>query len=415
MFIISIFGYLLFTEEDINNKDILKLSLNDVLELSLNKNLTIRNSKIDLDNYLLSLQTVYNQFMPSLSFGFSVRDNLIDSKINLSLSVNSSLNLNPASFFNIVKAINDYKQGNITYEIALKKFKIEVKKYYYNLLILKKNIELKEIELNNARIVYNTILLKYNDGIISVVDKMKSEYNLSEKEIEFKKAKNNFEIALIVFKNIIGLEDNVEIELTDNLPEIDIAKNIKDVTLDNNLDLKKIEYDLKNSINTRNSYIASFFPSFGLSYSFSNSFAPPWDNFLNYSSSLNISLGLSLDNLLPFSTVQVNLIKQNRNIEKISNSIEIERKNKEIELKKSQKDIESQKEIINSYLMNVEIAKKTYDIIEKYYFSGFSSFYELKEAEKDLTNSNIKLLQAKYDYLCKIFDLEYLLNIEIYK
>ena len=130
---------------------------------------------------------------------------------------------------------------------------------------------------------------------------------------------------------------------------------------------------------------------------------------------MNISLGLSLDNLLPFSTVQVNLIKQNRNIEKISNSIEIERKNKEIELKKSQKDIESQKEIINSYLMNVEIAKKTYDIIEKYYFSGSSSFYELKEAEKDLTNSNIKLLQAKYDYLCKIFDLEYLLNIEIYK
>lgn len=401
----------LYSQDNTSDKKIVRLSLKDSINLSLTKNLNIKNNKIDLDNYLLSLQTVWNQFMPGGSFGFSFRDNLIDNKLSFSISLNTSLNLNPSSFFNIVKVINEYKQGSINYEIALKKFIIEVKRYYYNLIIFKKNIELKEIELNNAKIFYNVSVSKYNDGIISIVDKMRSEYNLSEKEIELKKAKNNFEIALIVFKNIIGVEDNIDLELIENFQDINIGDDIKNSSLNNNLDIKKYEYDLKNIINTKNTIIASFFPSFNFSYSFSM----PFDNLYNYSSSFGISVSLLLDNLLPFSTNQVNLIKNNRNIEKMNNSIEIEKKNKEIELKKILKEIENQKKIIDSYVISLEIAKKSYDIIEKSYLSGATNFYDLKEAEKDLDNAMIKILQAKYDYISKIFDLEYLLNIEIIK
>ena len=289
IFFILIIAFLNYSLDTTN--DIIELSLQQAINISLEKNLDIKNSKIELNNYLLSLQTVWNQFMPNGSFGLSFKDNLNDNKISLGISLNTSLNLNPSSFFNIVKVINEYKQGIISYEIAIRKFKIEIKRYYYNLIILEKNIKLKELELNNAKLIHNTNILKYNDGIISIIEKMKSEYNVSEKEIELKKAKNDYEIALIVFKNIVGIKDNINIKLITDLPELDITEQIKNFSLNNNLELEILKYDLKNIINTRNSYISSFFPSLGFSYSFSNSFTEPFTN-LNYSSSISLSLSI---------------------------------------------------------------------------------------------------------------------------
>jgi outer membrane protein TolC len=67
-------------------------------------------------------------------------------------------------------------------------------------------------------------------------------------------------------------------------------------------------------------------------------------------------------------------------------------------------------ETIDSLKTNKEIADRTYNITNDLYTAGNKDLLDLQDADNNLIDANIKILNAENDFLSNYFDLEILLN-----
>ena len=400
------------------------LSIDRAIEFALLNNLVQKNNAADLQTKLLSVATTWNYIVdaPSasvsinkgLSHSFSGDGGASASTEGINIGINAGLTVSAGSIFKIIQIANDYNKGKLSYEQLKLKFIIEIKRAYYNLIVLEKQLELKELALTNAKILFDAAEMKYDNGVISEIDRLKSEYAYKTLIPELNRLKNSYKNSQNSFKQIIGIDIAQKIELSSDIPEFDgdIDQIIENFEIDNNAAVRSLVYDLNGAEYSRNNSIANIAPTFNLGYAFSGS-----NDLQNadwkLSNSLKLSISMGLDGLLPFSPAQTNIINAQYNINKIKNNIMNQKQLVSLELSKTADNINELKNSIKSYEMNIEIADKTYEMTEKLYNSGRYGYLEFKQAEEDKCDARLKLLNTKYEFLSSLYDLEYLIGREI--
>ena len=420
--IFMVFSQDLSGDSSSDNKKSLALDINQAIDYGLKNNINLTNNKLELNNKLLSLATSFNQFLPDSSVGLSIGNSYSNqsgqtntqSNQSLNFNINTSLTLSSKMIFNIIQSSNDYNKGLITLSQAKLKLITDIKKSYYNLILLEQQLILKELELEGAKNLYDTALVQFNGNMISEIDKLKKEYSYKSLALEYEQNSINYKNTKDSFKQVLGIDSKKDIELSTNIPDLDKVFDLKqsDYKISDSLTVKSLLEDLKTSINTRNSYISLFTPSLSLGYSLSGNNNLQNTNF-DLSHSLRLSLSLQLDNILPFSTNQTNIIKEQNNIKKVLNNIQNEKEIESLELQKILNNLNELRKIISSHKTNIEIADKTYDMVNRLYQSGNSNYTDFQEAKKNKFDSKLKLLNTQYEYLSNIFDLEYIINKEI--
>lgn len=440
IFCFVIFLYFSVNAEELNqDNNIIKLDIGSAIAKAVEHNFSLKNNILDNDSNLLSAYTFWNKFLPSTNLSASIGNNytyktVTDEKTNivtnsedttktLSLGFNISLTLGAKMFFEIRQTISDYNNGMINYQIALNKLKVSIKKFYYNLIILKEQMDLENNKLENAKRRLDATMIKYRIGVASEIDKLQSEYDYKSILFENKKANDSYDSNIFELKQMLGIDPDKKIELTSNIPE---ATNIdynelKKLSAGDNLDIQLIQQQLISEQNTRDQYIASLTPSISFSYSASTSFnkdplSDQWFNDLkddwDKSGTFKFSVSVPIDPLFPFSSVQNNIIKGQLSIKKIENSLEDQKEKNKLSITQSIINLGQTKEDISTLSANIDLADNTYKQIEKLYNAGGKSFLDLKDAENNLFDAQIKLLNAKYNYLTNLLDLNYLLNID---
>lgn len=101
----------------------------------------------------------------------------------------------------------------------------EVQSMYFNLLYITDLYESLESSLNTMEKQYSGMLLKYEKGLISDLEKYKYENSLNKKKLELNKQKRNKELQELIFKQKCGIECSQKIELTSR--EVGLNKEYK--------------------------------------------------------------------------------------------------------------------------------------------------------------------------------------------
>ncbi|MBP7552949.1 MAG: TolC family protein [Spirochaetes bacterium] len=407
-----------------DDNDALALDIDKAVKYGLINNLIQKNNAVELQTKLLNLATSWNYIVDAPSASISINKGLTHtvsdnannsaSTEGIDIGINTGLSISASSIFKIIQIANDYNKGKLNYEQLKLKFNIEIKRSYYSLVVMEKQLELKELALANAKILFDAASLKFDNGVISEIDRLKSEYAYKTLIPELNKLKNSYKNSLNSFKQIIGIDIAQKIELSSDIPEFnaDIADLVKDFEIDNNRQVQTLVYDLNSAEYSRNNYIANIAPTFNLGYAFSgsNDFKNAGWNVTN---SLKLSVSMGLDGLLPFSSAQTNIINSQYNINKIKNNILNQKQLISLELNKTADTLNELKNSMKSYEMNIEIADKTYEMSEKLYSSGRYGYLEFKQAEENKFDARLKLLNSKYEFLSNVYDLEYLIGKEI--
>lgn len=444
--------------------NILKLTIDEAVSLSLQKNLDIKIENLSFDEKKWALATSWNKVIPSVKMSTrlstvnkNVLDNAFDEikdtykengihlsdsdvydtdewenvkKGSVSAELGLYIDLNAKIIFEIRKTVLDWQVGKISIEIAKKKLEKEIKKNYYNLKLLKENILIKEKSLQTAKNRYDIAKLKYKNGIINEIENLNAEYSYEKIKPQLIEIKNSYENAMLEFKLMLGIKENIEVELISNMDNMNKyefdEKSISLKYLNNNLEVKKIEGEIRLEKNNRNIYISELTPTLSFSFSTDATYqkSDPFgkDNHWFYNinddwkeefGNFTFTVSIPLSSFAPFSKEQMNIVISSYEIEKKKLFLEQTRLNKELEIKKIIRKINKNNELLESLKLNVTITEKVYNLAERSFKEGAKTLLEVEDAENNMNNAKLELLQAKYDYLSAIYDIEYIIDTKI--
>ncbi len=303
------------------------------------------------------------------------------------------------------------------YKATLAKTIAQIKKAFYACLLLKNVSEIYEQSLKNAEENLQLIKSMFNQGLVSEFELLQAEVQVENLKPIVENSRNSYENSLKNLKLVINLPIEKEIEPIGELEYFDydipnLGKSMIEL-LENNLDLKVLEYKKKIDFEMVELYRSEYYPSL---VAFGNfSFAGQSDkfNFQTYTQSLvGIQLSINLFNgMQTKSRVQQSIInykETEEQIEQLKSFLKKQLYEKYLEFEKSKKQILAQGK-------NIKLAEKAYQIAQTRYKEGTGIQLELKNSELELRQAKINYQQAVFEYIVAIIDIENILGVIYYE
>lgn len=444
-----------------SSSDFIPLSMEDAVNLGLKNNLNIETEKFRLEKKKWALITCWNVLIPQSNFSMAftkMDDEIREKKVlipyndplqgplanpngynatmyydttipewgmgfNFSIQWRFSANL----FLGIYHTVLDYQNGKITLEIARRKLINDIKKTYKDLVLKEKYIFIKKNELLSAEKRMKQTEISYKNGLIPEYQMLSAKVSYENIKPQLIEYMTNYEIALIQFKQTLGLKKDIKIKFVETKIESEKKdfdyKELINKYLSKRLDFKSIDISLKQKINQRNLAISSLTPIFMLSYNFDFTFQDDlakYDNWKDKSinnlwkqtnGTLLLSFSIPLNAYFPFSSEQMKIVNANYDIQ-IS---EIDKKQKiqnaEVEIQQLISRLDKSKKQIEFLKLNLELAEKSYNLAEDAYKSGTRDLLEVEDAQNKLNTARYNLLREEYNYTINLLDLEYALEV----
>ncbi len=401
------------------------LTVEDAVTLGLANNITIKQSKKDLDLLALKKKYSWNSISPSFSLSAGLSDSKNGSlesfstaKDSLSWSASGGITLNfLPSLANSIKAAKlAYEQGELTYEKTKRSIELSIRKSFYQLLYFTENLELQEMSLQNNLEVFKSNLSKYNQGRLSELNLLTSRYNYESKLPAVENLKTSYQANLDSFKEILGINLTDTLELKGSLEEAMNLASIGDIS-DVNLDsIPAIEAAVKNIEITKNSLsttrASAYGPSLRLSVNANTGAGinPSSKQTMSMSYSANVSI--PLDAYLPWSNTALNIKTQKESLEKLEESLEQTKSSTLLSVRNSINAIKQALTQLELYKKNVELMQKTYDMARNSYTAGSTDLLSLQSSEVNLYQAKYNVENQRYTIISSVLDLENTLGLE---
>lgn len=412
-------GLLLFSASFFGQEELTRrtLTIDDAVMLAADNNLSLQRQKIKLELLEEKNKYSWNSVSPSIKANGSYSLPFEDSdKWQMSGSVSVSLGLSPALFASIKSAKLNYENGIVDYENAVRSIEIEVRKAFYNLLYSKEYLALLNRNIETAKQRYELNLDKYNRGQLSELDLLSSQYAYESLLPNYESRENLYENNIAMFKQILGISQNVEIILEGNLDEFNGFESLSVSTSPDEIpSVKTIKSQIELAkLQLMATRFSAWGPTVSVSYNYGKANSLGMNGERNWNTtgnSLGINLSIPLDGLLPWSSGALNVESQKANLKDLELQLENQKTSVELAINNSIKTIlqsQTQLELLNK---NVELAQKKYDMTLRAYNLGSKDILTLQDASDSLMNAKLNLMQQKYSMISNILDLENTLGI----
>ncbi|MBQ9539444.1 MAG: TolC family protein [Treponema sp.] len=333
-----------------------------------------------------------------------------------------SLNLSLAYIEQIKASKSAYEGGLITYEQSRRETATSVKKLFYGLLLQQENIKLQEQSLETARKRSVQARANWDDGKVSELSYLQAYVSYENMKPGVAEARRTLRQQLDTFAFLLGLPVGTKITLSGSVDpsylELDSDRLIADYGGQ--------APDVKSLLNTRDNLThnlkalnLSLAPVLSLNWGaqpmLTNAFDTNWFDADNWSDSGSFSatLAWNLTNLLPFSQTQLQAAELKDNIRKLDISMQTVRENQKMQVRKAVDTANSSREQIQAMSRNIDLAQRSYKAMEQAYQAGTVELLDLRDAESQLNQTRLGLLNQKFNYISALLDLEQLLNIEL--
>lgn len=445
-------------EESKKESDVLELSLDDAIYRALKNNLGLKSEGFNLDKTKWSLYGCWNTFLPSITGTGTLAINTLDEdkrkgsmlvgvnpspsipgaydnvmnyeypipQVTPQLAINVQWNFNAAMIFQAYQTCLDYQSGKITYESAKRTLLKNVKLSYYSLLLSQMKLVIDEKDLTSKEETFNQTTRQFRSGTVPRLSMLNARVSYEAAKPTLISSQDSVKNAGNTLKYLLGLDLNQELKLTDSISSVEeILPNFDDIVdlfEKNNLRLRTLYISKKMMKNAAYQSISAMTPSFALGFSGSSTFTKEafennWfkniDDDWNQTANLSFTVSLPFSSWIPFSSYQIGLIGAEYALKKMDTDIENYIQSQYLSIQQSIDAISSAISSIEITKMSIEIAQEALDLSRDSYAKGGQTLVELHEAEQNLLTAQYQELQAEFQYINKMLDLEELLNIDM--
>jgi outer membrane protein TolC len=421
----------------------LRVDIDTAVQMALDYNINLRIEEIDTAMDKKILNNSWNVFLPEITITSTLgrlneapasfdmeTGSIVDGEhwfINFGFT--ARLNLSFALFNGIKYNFQNYDAGLIDLETVERQLIRDVKKSFYNLLVFKENVILMRQNLETAEKRFNLAKLNYESGVVSEFDMLSAQVGYENLKPALKEIENGYEIAVLAFKQLLGIESDQEIIFDGVIEpeslELD-AQELITKYISNRLDIRGLVAAIDSLENQRKGLILlNYTPAVSLMFSMDptftkNPFRDSWfrdadNDWMQSQGMFGITLSMNLDGLIPGSSTQLEIKKLKEEIAKMKLNLEQVIQGSELEIESIIMNLEKSMESLESLKLNVELAERAYELAEEGYRAGIRELIEVENAEDNLNMARLEVLKEKFNYISNILDLEYALNTSIEK
>lgn len=420
---------------------VVRLTIEQAVDYARENSKTLQSSAIDLEIKKRASSYSWNQFMPSVQVtGTMSRKNEV-TPMSISIpgypmppqpdpteadhwtavgGVSVSWNFSAAMIESIRLAKRDYEAGLISWDQTLRQTELQIEKLFYGLLLQEESLKIQQDSLENARLRMEQARINYLNGLIPELSYIQAQVSYQNMKPSVMKQEQLLKQQLDMFGFLIGLPTGTKIELEGAIepPRIElVAQDLVDISMENNpdilllnknLEILKLTYSMQN--------LQTYIPSLSLSWGFQPVVSDIQENWIdNYTDggSFSATLVWNLTNMLPFSANQQKAKDTKDNIRKMELSLETLKENTALNIRTQIDNLNQAWANIEAASGNITLAQKSYDMNVTSYQNGTRELLDVKDAESQLNQAKLGLINSKYEYLTGLLDLEYSLNIDL--
>ncbi len=415
------------------SQNVTKLTLFDAINLAKKNNPDYVIARLDKMKADKKVSEVYSEnLLPTLTlssrYARSFRKQTInifgqnfeigsDNSITTTLDVSEPIPFLGTPVFNGIRIAEYYQRiQDENVKSVETKIKTDVKKSFFNVLLLKEVIKLNNQSISNAEENLRVVEARYKAGVALEYDFIRAKVKVETLRPQLTQSENNLEIAKKFLKNNIGLKDNNDVdvigELSYDSTEVWGTTDalIKKIS-EENVAIRQLKLSKKINEQLADVDYANYLPKFYVFGQWSNQASENDDRSIGsyrFYNSITAGIGMSWSlNLFR------NSYKEDQSLIEIKKSEETISKTKELLKTQTQSvllKIEDAKNRIRSQQELVNTAQRGYDLALISYKSGVLNQIDVVDAEFALSQVKLAYIQAIYDYLNARSELEQLLE-----
>ncbi|MFQ3620701.1 MAG: TolC family protein [Spirochaetales bacterium] len=434
------------------------IDVDTALALALRANLGIESEKLNLDIKRNAKDTMYNVFYPKINAsvrlsrlnqgpssvstlipdptspagtfnGLPVYDRVIPVTITPPhrFSLGTSISASIAFSYSLIHGMRltemDYEAGRINLEKARKKVEIDVKKTFYNLLVIDESIRLAEQNYQATLTRYNQAKANYESGLIDQYSLLAAEVAKESLRPVIVEIQNAYQTLLLSFKLLLGIDLDTPIKLSGSIDPIIEQFDIRELTsrfLTNRLDIQSLLLARRITDEVWKLEKSALLPVLTLMYSLDPTFQGDpfgdfwWDkSWKQQSGMFSLTLSLSLDNLIPQSAQKNRIYNADIERQKIEVQLSQVLQAAELEIRRIVLGLEKSAKSIEVLKLNVGLAEKANRMGQEAYRAGLKDYSQIEATEVSLQEARLNLLKEKYNYLSGLLELENALNTSL--
>jgi len=401
------------------------LTLEAALELADKQNKEIRLAEQELLTARANIKEAWSAALPTLDASFGYNRNFRQTFFYV-----NGADLEPFSFtfkneyqFNAILRQTIYSFGKVGTALKIaydyrsfvqnqyddRKFRViaEVKKAFYNVLLLKNILQVSKDSEESARSNYENTKARYESGTVSEFELLQAEVRWQNAIPDTMEAAKNYSLARNNLKSLLNLpiEERLNLEgtLEQALPFPETASF--EQVLERRPDYTALQDELKMRTNNVRLEFAGHLPS--LEGQLLYNYSAISDIFTLDNENKNLVLGISL-NIPIFSggLTSARVQKARVEVNKLKTVISQQEDRIRIELDNVNLRLEEARRRIAAAKTNVNSAQRAYEIAETRLQNGLATQLELKDSRVFLDQAQLNYYRAMYDYLSAYFDWE---------
>ncbi|WP_455382614.1 TolC family protein [Salinispira pacifica] len=435
--------------------DQLTIDIDTAVGLALHSNLGLETEQLKLALKRNAKNTVWNQFIPVMSVSANLARWNAEQTLSpmlvpvppavggvydtvaltpsqtlprwaLSTRVSASLTLTAQMFYGIKQTVLDYNSGKTSLEKARVTLERDVRKQFYNLLLLQRQIALQRDAIKTAQERLDQTKVNYDNGLVDEYTYLSAQVSLANLKPALEELSSAYDTALMAFDQMLGIDLTARptLEGTIGAQVIPISTKDADKLIVKFVDRRYDIVGLKEAITSLRNVVmitkSGMFPTLTFSYSadptfMGDPFKDPWFADINrdwkqQSGMFSISIGLRLDPLLPASQTRVKIGEYENQIEQTQVSLTQARQGAEIEIRRIVQTLEKTRNTLDVKKMNSQLAQRALSLAQEGYRAGTRDLLDVRNAEQDLQKAQVDVLSDEYNYTAGLLDLEYALN-----
>ena len=410
-----------------------KITLDEAIEIALSESNTVKIADMTIEKTGYAKKGAYSALYPNVSVSGNYQRTLKKQVMvmemggnSMSIEVGTSNNVS-AGVTAAMPLVNaqlwqSLKLSALDVELAIEQARSskislvsQVKQSFYAVLLAKEAYNVYKEVYDNAQKNFEDVEKKYKVGKASEFDYLRAKVNVNNAEPEVFSAENAVVLAIWQLKAIMGIDINTELDvegaLSDYVSEVvAVVQETDSTSFENNTNLLQLRLQdemLTNTIKmTKFQYIPTLSASFAYIYNaMGNTFDMSWNPYSVVALSLNVPIfsGFSKRN-------SIREYQKTQDILRLS--IEDTERNLNIAMGNYIDKMNTSVKRYTAAESTLEMAQKSYNISEKMYEVGKATLVELNDAQLALTQAQLTMSQAIYQYMTNKAAIDELMGVE---
>jgi len=352
---------------------------------------------------------------------------------NLSATLQARLDLTVSLFQGIRLTVQDYEAGLLSLADTRKKIERDVRKQFYNILLLEQQIQLTRDSIDQAQKRYEQTKVNYDNGLVDEYTLLSSQVALENIKPQLENLQLAHRNAIMGFNQMLGLDVNKETTLKGNIEPQMVSLNTDELIkshLSDRFDLQQIRQYIqilktqKEAIVGGDGQSAGLLPVLSFGFTADPTFQgdPTSDPlFADISNdwqqtsrgAFSITITQPLDGLVPGSQTRVRIANLENDIQKQYVNLQQATEGAEIQVRGTIQNLNKVQQTLKVKELNVTLAERAYSLAQEAYQAGTRDLLEVQNAEQELRQARVQVLSEKYNYVSGLLDLEYALNASL--